>query len=308
MAVKDSTRFKRSLLTYFIAFLSLCAVFGINLILSLLRESIEGNPSGTQSKTDQLISTIISISFISSIVIANNNAILSKIVRYISKFERHETYTKFNLTIAIKLTACMLINTAAIPFIVKPNKEKWFRQNGLANDALLIVATMNIITPTINLIGFSNLYKKLRIKLEVCKGKKSKMTQKEANKLYEGLEFDQPFLYATTMTTFFITCFFTPLIPMLPIISIIGLIYKYYVDKYLLLRRSKLPQEMAEQMAMAFSNLIPIGLFFYALGQFIFVTDLSNGGNKLPHLALWFSVLSLIIPVRLLLKKCQGEI
>ena len=308
MAVKDSTRFKRSLLTYFIAFLSLCAVFGINLLLSLLRESIEGNPSGTQNKTDQLISTIISISFISSIVIANNNAILSKIVRYISKFERHETYTKFNLTIAIKLTACMLINTAAIPFIIKPNKEKWFRQNGLANDALLIVATMNIITPTINLIGFSNLYKKLRIKLEVWKGKKSKMTQKEANKLYEGLEFDQPFLYATTMTTFFITCFFTPLIPMLPIISIIGLIYKYYVDKYLLLRRSKLPQEMAEQMAMAFSNLIPIGIFFYALGQFIFVTDLSNGGNKLPHLALWFSVLSLIIPVRLLLKKCQGGI
>lgn len=131
----------------------------------------------------------------------------------------------------------MFINTALIPFIVKPGKKRWFTTDGLANDAFLILATMNFVTPTINLIGISNIIRILRLKFEKWRGKKSKMTQKEANKLSEGEQFDKPFLYAITMVTFYITCFYAPLIPMLPIISLLGLIYKYYVDRYLLLRR-----------------------------------------------------------------------
>ena len=202
----------------------------------------------------------------------------------------------------------MFINTAIIPFIVKFRKDRWFDVGGLASDAFLIVFTMNFVSPTINLICFPYIIKRIKLKYQIWKGEKSKMTQREANKLAEGVDFDTPFLFASTIVTFAITCFFTPLIPMLPIISFIGLLYKYCIDKYLLLRRCKLPQEMADQMSMTLTGLIPIMLFFYALGQFIFITDLSKGENKLPHLTLWLSLVLAIIPFRLLFKNCEGRI
>ncbi|CAI2377353.1 unnamed protein product [Moneuplotes crassus] len=308
MAVEEKTRFYRSFVTYFFAFLCLCCVFLINLFLSFLREELGGASNKNKSTAEIVISSIISISFVSSIVIANNNSVLAKVVRYISKYERHETYTKFNLTIALKLTACMFINTAVIPFIVKGDKKDWFGPDGLANDAFLIIIIMNFVTPTINLIGFGNIFRILRLKYEKWRGEKSTMIQKEANKLSEGVEFDKPFLYAITMVTFYITCFFTPMIPMLPIISLLGIVYKYFVDRYLLLRRCSLPQEMSEQMAMTFSDLVPLGVFLYALGQFIVVSQLSNGKNKLPYLALGLSVIGLFVPFRQIFQKSLSRV
>ena len=134
------------------------------------------------------------------------------------------------------------------------------------------------------------------------------MTQREANKLREGVECNLPFYHATTMLTFMITCFYTPLIPMLPIISFFGLLYKFSVEWYIILRRCKLPQEMAEQMGFTFTDLIPVWLFLYALGQFIFVSNLSDGENFLPHFALWISLLLVLFPFKTLLRRCHGDI
>ena len=105
MAVKEKTRVYRAFVTYFIAFLCLCVVFLVNLGLSFAREELDDEVSKDNNDDDAgVYATLLAISFISSMIIAANNTILSKVVRYLSKYERHETYTKFNLTVSIKLT------------------------------------------------------------------------------------------------------------------------------------------------------------------------------------------------------------
>jgi hypothetical protein len=82
------------------------------------------------------------------------------------------------------------------------------------------------------------------------------MTQREANELYEGTDPDTANLYATTMLTVFVTVFYTPLLPIAPLISLAGVIYKYWVEKVVLLRRNKIPQMFEQQMGLMFSNLM----------------------------------------------------
>lgn len=65
---------------------------------------------------------------------------------------------------------------------------------------------------------------------------------------------------------------------------------------------------MADQMAMTFSEIVPVGIFFYALGQFIFITELSEGENWYPHIPLWLSVLGMLVPCRQMFSKCTGEV
>ena len=152
----------------------------------------------------------------------------------------------------------MFINTGVIPLIVNFGKKRYFGRSGLAMDMFFILLAINVVTPTLSLFNPFHFWKLFRFKYEEWKGKHSKMTQREANKLREGVECNLPFYHATTMLTFMITCFYTPLIPMLPIISFFGLLYKFSVEWYIILRRCKLPQEMAEQMGFTFTDLIPV--------------------------------------------------
>jgi hypothetical protein len=151
----------------------------------------------------------------------------------------------------------MFINTAVIPIIVNIGKKNWFGRSGLAIDVFLIVLVINFGPPTVELFSVVHYWKKFLFKYEKWKGKRSKMTQREANKLCEGPDSNISELYATTMLTFAMTIFYTPLIPLLPIVSLFGLIYKYWIEKYLLVRRYKLPEISSEHMALVFSDLIP---------------------------------------------------
>ena len=48
------------------------------------------------------------------------------------------------------------------------------------------------------------------------------MTQRSANELYEGPNFDVAMRYALVMMVLMMTAFYTPLIPIIPIISFFG--------------------------------------------------------------------------------------
>ncbi|CAI2384085.1 unnamed protein product [Moneuplotes crassus] len=295
MAVKPNERFWRSLATYGVAFICLAIVFAINLGLSFARDALDDEVNSSNNNETRIYAMIIVISFISSIFIAINNTILFKVIRYISQFERHETYTKMNLTVSVKLTVCVVINTGVIPLIVNLGKKRWFGRSGLAIDMFFILLAINFITPSLSLFNVVHFWRKFRYWYEERKGEKSSMTQREANQLAEGVDWNPPYYYATSVSILIITCFYTPLIPLLAIISFFGLIYKYWVEKYVLLRRCKIPQELGEQMAIMFIGVIPLCLFFYSLGQFIFIQTLSEGKNQLPWIPLGMMILAVLV-------------
>ncbi len=69
-------------------------------------------------------------------------------------------------------------------------------------------------------------------------GKKN-ITQKEANLLMEDYPYDMGKRYAEILETMWFTFMYVSLIPFGAFLSLVGLMIYYWVDKYNLLRRSK---------------------------------------------------------------------
>jgi hypothetical protein len=62
--------------------------------------------------------------------------------------------------------------------------------------------------------------------------------------------------------------FYTPIMPIAPVIGFGGIIFGYWVDKYVLLKRHKMPETMGPTMAKFFANSIPYTLLIYAVKIF----------------------------------------
>jgi hypothetical protein len=60
-----------------------------------------------------------------------------------------------------------------------------------------------------------------------------KMTQAEANTLFEGPKIDIAGRYAILLKTMLLTCFYAPAMPIALIFTIVGLILTFWVDKVL---------------------------------------------------------------------------
>ena len=139
------------MITYLLAFVCLGVVFGINLGLNILRDALQAIAEKSSELSGGILVIIMIIGIWSSLVVAVNNIILTKIIRVISKYERHETYTKYNVSVALKLTFSMFINTGIIPLVINLGSDNWFGYGGLVVDIFLIMLTINFVTPLTNL-------------------------------------------------------------------------------------------------------------------------------------------------------------
>jgi len=66
------------------------------------------------------------------------NFILSRLCRVFANFERHRTWTEYNLSVANKLTFFMILNTGVVPLIVNIHPDDWFAPGGLVEDIFYI--------------------------------------------------------------------------------------------------------------------------------------------------------------------------
>ena len=82
-----------------------------------------------------------------SCVIVIVNAIMKLAVRYFSKFEKHKTYTYFNISTASKLIVSLFLNTAVIPVMVNYKKEEWFTGAGLCMDVFFNSLALSFVAP-----------------------------------------------------------------------------------------------------------------------------------------------------------------
>lgn len=128
-----------------------------------------------------------SLSGIAAFVVLLVNVALRPIIGKLTDFERHSTFTEKNVSIAIKLTLARVINSSVIFLIVHgDSSEDWHEIGYLAYGATLLIAGMLVIPPTLYLIDIPRCRKTLRKRIEMAKGAKSQLTQKEANFLCEG--------------------------------------------------------------------------------------------------------------------------
>ena len=306
LSVRSFERFIKSLLTYSATALLLVLVFGIYFSLNLLKtyledksqENIDEDDGGESNKFIWLVRLV---SFGTSIVAIIVNAVLNWIIRLLSSFEKHMTYTRYHLSVATKLMMATFINIALLPLINNLDKEDWFDNGGLANTIFFNVISVSFVSPILSFFNFGYLLKRFSMWRELRKGIESKLTQRQANDLFEGPALDIATTYAQSGLIFLLVSFYTPIVPILPFIAIVGVFFQYWIEKYLLLRRYSIPEAMGSTMAKFYASLIPYGMLLYAISNYIFLNDLSDGENTHGQWSLWFMIAYIVLPVRIIL-------
>jgi phosphoglycerol transferase MdoB-like AlkP superfamily enzyme len=113
--------------------------------------------------------------------------------------------------------------------------------------------------------------------------------------------------------------FFHPILPLTLPIGTIGLILLYWINKYILLRRAKRPEELSGLLASFFANLLPWALFFQSLSMTLFYKVIFEdiyikeedrlGKSKITPAYIGLGVSLMILPTRLifafLFKNCE---
>ncbi len=105
------------------------------------------------------------------------------------------------------------------------------------------------------------------------------MTQRQANELFTGPPLDMAQRYANTMVFFLLVLFYSWLNPALLLVGIFGILWQYWLEKYVLLRRHKIPEVVGPTIAMFFANSIPYCLLIWSLGVMGMTAEVSDGYN-----------------------------
>lgn len=278
-------------------------MFGIYYSLGVLKHYLEdkSDDQDEEGESNSFIWYVRIVNFGTSILAIIVNSVLNWLIRLLSSFEKHMTYTRYHLSVAFKLMAATFVNIALLPLFINLDKEDWFKNGGLVTTIFFNVISVSFVSPILEFFNFSYILKKIKIWRELRKGIESKLSQRQANELFEGPNLDMASTYAKTGLLFLLVSFYTPILPILPMIAIFGVFIQYWVEKFLLLRRYSVPEAMGSQMAKFYSSLIPYGMLLYAISNYVFLNELSDGENDHGQWSLWFMIGYIALPIRIIL-------
>lgn len=225
---KTHVRVKKSFYAYAATLFVLGIIFGINMAVSYAKDDFEEDSrdkSGNTDETTLLGARLLAVSMTLLVVIAN--FVLGRFVRRFSSFQRHKTYSEYHISVAIKLSLAMFINTAIVPLLINYKPEHWFTASGLVQDVTLNLLGVCFISPLTYIFDPRYLLKLCRRYRSKRAGTDCKLTQKELNRLYEGPMLDMAQRYSNLMLLFMLTMFYTPLIPVTPLITGLGALLQY---------------------------------------------------------------------------------
>jgi len=215
------------------------------------------------------------LSYAGSLVVVVVNQMLVKIIRVAATSEKHISHTKFHRSVAEKLTIAQFMNSTAIPIAVNflthylKDDAKTSVLDGLAYDMYFIFLTNAITTPLLLFFDptfTARAYHQSNLENDP---KYSCMTQAEANELFEYPPFDASAKYSAYIKTMWMTALFAPLIPVVIAISLVGLTLRYWLDKFLLIRRNSAPKMMGKKLSMRMLKYLELTPFWFGLGSLL---------------------------------------
>ena len=105
-------------LTYFATSVIVAISFGIIYSLELSKRSL-------LERDDIDYKLIQTLTILASITVTLVNMILRNVVRKMSTYEKHDTWTADSVSIAFKLTAARFVNTSIIPLLINSTFDSW---------------------------------------------------------------------------------------------------------------------------------------------------------------------------------------
>ena len=219
--------------------------------------------------------------YIIALIIAISNEIIQVAVPKLAGNERFKTITKLQIGIGYRLSIIQFFNMA-IPIFILDSLVQGLPLSELANDTLAISLITSLLPVLIKLINFQYIIKRLQRRNIINQRAACKLTQAEANHIFEDPEFEIWLLYPLVIRTMLFNCLYASISPCVVLVALITQGCIYWIDKYNLLRRSLLPTNMRSELSEALFEFVDFGVFLVSLGVYILVSflpnDLSTGG------------------------------
>jgi hypothetical protein len=99
---------------------------------------------------------------IASLFIIGVNTFLKVVIRRFSLFEKHDTYTSHNISVAFKLTLARFINSAIVPLLINRQFDDWNKDGGLASKIFFLTISISFVDPFLYLINIPYQIKKVK--------------------------------------------------------------------------------------------------------------------------------------------------
>ena len=296
LGVSWEVKMKKRLMTTFATVSILVMSFVIILIISYFQTFIQRN----QLVQGLMLTMVNSCGACLTVVI---NYCLNFSIERFTRLEKHSTLTNYHSALAEKKIVAVFFNTALIYILISFYFRNFVGKNGLVENLLYIYFSNMSITICLQFFDpFYMLKLYSRRKLEQDP-EKSGLTQAEANALYEGPTQNIPFLFSSVVNMVLFTSFYGSLVPFGAIIGMVTLASFYWTYKYLLLRRSSVPNLLGKAMAYEMIEYAEFAPFLFALGDIIFVQIFYNEVKTINLIALGLSCINFITPMKLVNKK-----
>jgi hypothetical protein len=243
-----------------------------------------------ENKENESADSIRAATIIPSIITVIVNFAVARLIRVLSAYEKHSTWTDFNRSVLNMLVASILLNNIGIPiFIYIALDQDWFSFGGQAYTVFWLEIMNALASPIILFVNPKNLVKKLQQwsyrRLEMKE--KLNVSQKQANLVFLGPEVDLADRFANIIKNFSLSLFYAPIVPVGVLIAIFGLLFEMMIFKYMLLRVHTRPKNYDSDLVVQAASWMRWGLLLYSLGIFVFYQKLVH---ELFYLELFFFV------------------
>lgn len=142
MGITTLQRICKSMLSFILTAILLGGCLGF---IYGIKEAQQGHVEANEDKEDMSFKdqgVAIFISVLASMSVTFVNVALKFVIRRFSLNEGHETLTKLNVSVAIKLTIARFLNSSVILILTNDNPKEWFQGGNLVYDASLLIAIM----------------------------------------------------------------------------------------------------------------------------------------------------------------------
>ena len=277
--LSQANRFFRRLGSALISLLIIA--FSLYTIIAIKRLQINFKPIESQS-FDLLISACIAV------VLAMINFLIRHIMRLLAVWERHTTYTQFNVSVVYRTGLAYFVNSGIVIILanyllfkdkVHSKETLIWGSKGIVTNVLTIQLLQVIMGPLSILFDPSHIFNKLKrwwFKRKIKNNKNNTILQYEVNQTFEGIDFSIAERYFTIFKLISVALFFQSIMPYLLLLAVLEVGITYWIVKFTLIKRCKRPKEIAFVFSLRMAELIDLAAFLYAAGHLIFeylVTD-----------------------------------
>jgi len=184
-----------------------------------------------------------------------------------SRVSRKDTYTQRELNRFQNSSFFSILLLCLIPYLLKWNNQE---QILLVYCLILLDAGFYLVNKT---FSFSTIYRKVFSDYIIrLVPEENPYTQDYLNRLMEGGNFglgeDYYFMYRSLL----VPVYFAHIVPLSFLIYGVALILEYWIEKYMLLRKCKIPPKFSRDISDSYMHGIAILPAFYVLGVYQFIS------------------------------------